>query len=87
MPETDQLTWTHKELLVMMVRGANLHEGKWQLLINFMVGPSVAGPAPDQAVPTMMVGIANIGIQRVPQGANPPEHLYVDAATVNPEKS
>jgi hypothetical protein len=82
MPEVNQYTFTFKELMEMMVKKADLHEGKWMLLTNFAFAAINGGPSPDQMMPTALAGVQTIGIQKaVPDS---PPSLTVDAAEVNP---
>jgi hypothetical protein len=82
MPEVGQYIFTHKELTEMMVKKADLHEGKWMLMVAFAFGAVNGGPSPDQMVPSAVAGVQSIGIQKaVPES---PPSLVVDAAEVNP---
>jgi hypothetical protein len=82
MPEVNQYLFTHKELVEMMIKKTDLHEGKWVLLVNFSFAAINGGPSPDQMVPTALAGVQSLGIQKaVPEA---PPSLVVDAAEVNP---
>lgn len=87
MPEPNQITWTHKELVTLLVKQAGLHEGRWWLLVNLGMGPGNFGPSEDQIAPGVVVAVAGIGIQREAPGQRAPTALVVDAAEVNPSKS
>jgi hypothetical protein len=82
MPEASQYTFTHKELVEMMVKKANIHEGRWMLLVNFGFAAINGGPSADQMMPTGMVGLQSVGIQKATPES--PASLVVDAAEVNP---
>ena len=82
MPEANQFIFSHKELVEMMIKKADLHEGKWMLLVNFGLGAINGGPSADQIIPTAVAGVQAVGIQRA-QPDSPP-NLTADAAEVNP---
>lgn len=82
MPETTQYMFAHKELVEMMVKQAGLHEGKWVLSVTFGFGAINGGPTAEQTMPTGVVGVQSIGIQKAQ--AESPAVLTVDAAVVNP---
>jgi hypothetical protein len=85
MPEADQYNFTHKELVELMIKKADLHEGRWMMSITFGFGALNGGPLPEQVMPTGVVGVQKIGIIRAPKES--PEPLTVDAAVVNPVSS
>jgi hypothetical protein len=87
MAEANQFTWTHKELVTLLVKAAGIHEGRWWLMLNFGMGPGNFGPSDDQVAPGMVIAIGNIGIQRELPGQKAPSALVVDAAEVNPPKA
>jgi hypothetical protein len=82
MPEVNQYSFTHKEVLELLIKKAGLHEGKWQLLTTFSLAAAFAGPTPDQIIPAAIVGVMNLGIQKAAPDA--PPGLTLDAAIVNP---
>lgn len=82
MPEADRYTFTHKELIVALIKQARLHDGRWQLVAQFNFGAVNIGSLPGSAVPSAIVGITNMGLMKAPADA-PPE-LVADAAEVNP---
>jgi hypothetical protein len=71
---------TIKELTVELVKIEGLHEGLYDLAIQFNLGVGSFGPTPETTLPGAMFGVAQIGLQKSPQ-AGP--HT-VDAAVVNP---
>lgn len=82
MPEPSQFTFTHRELVELMLKKANVHEGTWMLSVTFGFAAINGGPSPDQAAPAAVAAVQAIGIQRaVPDS---PPGLLVDAAEVNP---
>src|SRR5215217_4250382 len=84
MPEANQITWTHKELVTLLVKERGIHEGRWVLLLNFGMAPANMGPNDDFISPGMMFGVTSIGIQREPPDVTSASSLVVDAAEVNP---
>jgi hypothetical protein len=82
MPEANQYVFTHKELVEMMIKKTGLHEGKWILQATFTFAAINGGPSPDQLIPTAIVGLQSVGLQKALPGA--PPSLTVDAAEANP---
>jgi hypothetical protein len=82
MAEASQFTFTHKELVEVLIKKANIHEGKWMLLVNFGFAAINGGPTPEQVSPAAMAVIQSVGIQKAPDDA--PISLVVDASAVNP---
>lgn len=82
-PEATQFMFNHKQLVTALVKEAGLHEGIWMLAIN--MGFGMANMAPngkdEDAMPTAMLPIMKVGIQR----GNELNALSVDAAVVNPK--
>lgn len=83
MPEVNQYTWNHRELLEVLARAASLTEGRWMLMIQFNMTPGNFGPSEKDLLPGMLVGVARIGLQRA--DINSPEALVLDAADIRPE--
>lgn len=84
MVEANQFTWTHRELVTQMIKMADIHDGRWFLLINFGMAPGNFGPTPDQVSPGIAAIVVSVGIQRVLPDSPLPDSLTVDAAKVNP---
>lgn len=84
MPETIQITLSHRELAEMIVKDQNIHEGMWRLIVFFGIqGANFIPPGDNEAFPTAIVPVQKIGIQKV--GSEEKEdNLTVDAAKVNP---
>lgn len=83
MPETKQITFSHKEIATVLVRSAGLHEGIWGLLIEFGIKGMNIGTteeAGDDVTPAAVVPILRIGLQRFDKETA----ISVDAAKVNP---
>jgi hypothetical protein len=82
MPEANQIVFDNKELLELLLKKADVHEGKWILQIMFGFGPGNFGPTPDQMTPGVVVAVQKIGIQRATDET--PVEMTIDAAVVNP---
>ena len=82
MPEANQYTIKHRELVELIIKQCDVHEGKWMLVVGFGFAPGNFGPSNDQMSPGTVVAVNQIGITRGEAGT-PPE-LLVDAAEVNP---
>jgi len=82
MPETSQLMFKYQEVLEALIKKADLHEGKWQLIMTFGLGAGNMGPNEAEIVPGAMVAVTSIGLQKAVEGA--PPALVADAAVVNP---
>jgi len=82
MPEVNQYTFKHQEVLEALIKKAGLHEGKWQLAFTFGLSPLNMGPSPEQIVPGAAIGIMSVGLLKAQ--AESPEALVADAAVVNP---
>lgn len=84
MAEPTQFALTHKELVELIIKSANIHEGRWMLSVTFGFAPGNFGPSQEQLSPGTVVAINQIGIQRELQDMPIPPGLVVDAAVVNP---
>jgi hypothetical protein len=81
MAEVTLYSFAPKELLTVLIKAADLHEGDWMIAPQFNNVPLPGGPALG-----LIVIFAGIALQRAP--ASPPENaLIVDAAKVNPLRS
>jgi len=84
MPEVNQIFFSHKELLELLIKKAGVHEGKWVLAANFGFTAGNFGPSPDQLSPGAIVAVTQLGITRAPSDS--PEQAILDAAIVNPAR-
>jgi hypothetical protein len=82
MPEVNQLFFQHKEVIELLVKKADIHEGKWMLSVNFGFAAGNFGATPDQASPGAVATVLAIGIMRAAQDT--PDTLQVNASIVNP---
>lgn len=85
MPEIESYTFTHRELLELMVKASDVHEGEWMLQVNFGFSAGNIGPNDESVIPGGIVGIQQLGITKAKEGA--PKALVVNAAEVNPKPS
>ncbi|MBC7767617.1 MAG: hypothetical protein H7124_02415 [Phycisphaerales bacterium] len=83
MPEVTQYTVSHREVLELIVKNLNIHEGKWMLVVNFGFTAANIGSGPEDALPTALVQVQKLVIQQATPDA--PSALVVDAAEVNPD--
>lgn len=82
MAEVTQLFYSHQELVTVLLKERNIHEGHWMLIVNFGFGAINAGQddTGKDVSPTAMVIVNKVGIQQVPE-ATP---FSVDASLANP---
>lgn len=71
-----------RELSEVLVKHYGLHEGSFDLLIEFQVGMGLVGFDPINTNPGAMIGVSRIGL--IP--ALVISHTTVDAAVINPAK-
>lgn len=82
MPEISQFNFKYSEVLEALVKQAGVHEGKWQLIMNFGLAGANLGPTQEEIVPGAVVGVQSIGLMRANETS--PISLVIDAAEVNP---
>lgn len=79
--ETHALTL--RETAEAIVKHFGIHEGLYDLLVEFNIGIGAVGPTPEATSPGAVIGVSKIGIVKVSAaGCN-----TVDAAVCNPAKS
>lgn len=79
MPET-RTAISHKELIEILIKFHGLHEGIWQLYVEFGLAAANVQTGDGQLSPAAIVGVNKIGLTKV-DAENP---LAVDASKVNP---
>ncbi len=84
MAEPTHFALTHRELLQLIIKNADVHEGRWILSVTFAFAPGNFGPSEDQLSPGTVVAVNQIGIQREAPEMSAPPGLVLDAAIVNP---
>ena len=82
MPETQNITFTHKEIVEALLKDQGITEGLWGIYIEFGIAAGNVGSDKDNILPVAVVPVKKIGIQRFPEENN----LTVDASTLNPKK-
>lgn len=80
MAETGLYLFTHKELVEILIKNQGLHEGIWQLYVNFGLKATNLGISEEDALPTAIIPILQIGLQK----SNKEGNLSADASKVNP---
>lgn len=69
-------------LTEVLIKHYGLHEGKYDLLMEFQIGTGMFGPTEETKCPSAFIGVSNIGL--IPSLMDSP--TTVDAAKVNPQK-
>ena len=85
MPEANQYLFSNRELLELLIKQADVHDGRWALMLNFTIGTGLSLQSPDLLAPGMSMIVSQVGIQKAQLGL--PDEASVDAATVNPRAS
>lgn len=86
MANPTQYTLSLREMVEMIIKSSDIHEGHWVPLVNIHLGTGNFGPTPEQTYPGAFTAVAGIGIQKSDPGAPlTPGGVIVDAATVNPK--
>lgn len=80
MPEISQIGFKHTEIVELLLKKMNIHEGIWALFIKFGIGASNVGPTESELNPAAIIPILEIGLQKFEKETN----ISVDAAKVNP---
>jgi hypothetical protein len=75
-----QYVYKLKDVVTMMLKHQDIHEGHWQIMVNFGFGASNVGPNESDLSPAAIVPVLGIGIQKLAEKTP----LSVDAAEVNP---
>jgi hypothetical protein len=80
MAEAQNYTFDYKEIVEQLIKKQGIHEGLWGIYMEFGIGAANAGPSVETILPTAIVPVVKIGIQRFDK----PNNLTVDAAEKNP---
>lgn len=72
-----------QQLAALLVKHYGLHEGKFDLSVEFKIGVGAVGPSKNDVLPGAVVGVAKVGL--APSEEDGP--MTVDAAVVNPPTS
>lgn len=79
-PVPDFPALTNVELTKALIKHYDVHEGKYELLVEFQLGVGSIGPDPESRLPSGVVGLSKVGLKK----ASVDNKLVVDAAVVNP---
>ena len=73
-----------REMTEILIKHHNVHEGRYELSIEFRVAIGTMGPSPEEVLPSGMIGVSGMALAKV---ADDVTHAHVvDAANVNPKK-
>lgn len=73
---------TTNELTVLLIKHYGLHEGFYELLVEFMIGSGNMGPTPDTVAPATIVSFSKVGLIKATESGP----MSVDASKVNPAR-
>ena len=79
-PTVSQYAFGYRDLATLLVKAKGVHEGLWCVHFRFGLKAANFGNTDNDLLPTALVGVVEVGIQRVPKATN----LTIDAAEVNP---
>ena len=85
MPDASQYMFKYQEVLEALIKKADLHEGRWQLILSLGLAGANFGPTPAEVVPGAAVAVTGIGLQKATPDS--PDALTIDAAKANPASS
>ncbi len=77
---SQQPMYSAKDLTEILIKHNDLHEGIYALNLEFQFGLGMMGPTPEQTLPSAIVSLARVGLNKVGVHAT----NTVDAAEVNP---
>lgn len=72
-----------RDLTVVLIKHYGIHDGRYDLMVEFQIGMGAVGPDPASATPGAMIGFSRVGL--IPAKGDGP--TSVDAALVNPVPS
>lgn len=71
-----------RDLTIALIKHYGLHEGHYDLLVEFRIAVGAIGPDPSSPSPGAMIGLSRVGLTK-PAAIGP---ISIDAAAVNPAK-
>lgn len=74
--------FTLTELTEILIKHQGLHEGLYNLSLEFQLAVGAVGPTPELLCPGAMIGVSRIGLSKT--AAEKANNHTVDAAKVNP---
>jgi hypothetical protein len=80
MADISQYTFSHKEVVEALIKKQGLHEGIWQLSVEFGIAAANIPTGQDQVSPAAIIPINKIGLLKVEVESS----IATDAAKVNP---
>jgi hypothetical protein len=80
MAEATQYMFKHQEVVTALIKHQGLHEGQWQIAIQFGFAAANVGADGSDLNPAAICPVIGVGLQRATEKTN----LMVDAAKVNP---
>jgi hypothetical protein len=69
-----------RDLTIVLIKHYGIHEGCYDLLVEFQIGMGAVGPDPSTLTPGAMIGVSRVGL--MPAKGN--GQASVDASLVNP---
>lgn len=73
-----------RELAILLIKEHGIHEGHYELTVEFLFSAGPIGPDSTALVPGVMIGFSKVGLTRSTATNSPSS---VDAALVNPAKA
>ena len=74
MPEVNQLFFTHKEVLELLIKKAKIHEGRWMLSTNFGFAAGNFGPARINCHRALLLQLLGLVFKKRRQKRQKPRH-------------
>ena len=72
-----------KEITALLVKHYGIHEGLYDLLLEYRMAFGAFGPTPEEVLPSTILGVSHLSITKAEKSGP----LTVDAALVNPKVS
>jgi len=82
MAEVNQYVFDLKEVVEALLKKQGIREGIWGLYVEFSFNAANVGPTDEQLLPTALVPVKRIGIQRLKKETS----LAVDASKLPPQR-
>jgi hypothetical protein len=80
MSEVSSYNFNHKEVVEALIKHQQLHEGIWQLTVEFGMAAQNIGANEQELKPVAILAILKLGLLRVEKESS----IAADAAKVNP---
>lgn len=71
-----------QELTALLIKHYGIHEGRYNLAMEFQISSGAVGPDPTHLLPGLVIGMAKVGLS----ASITDDPTTVDAALVNPAK-